>query len=344
MTSKSNAVANAWWEKVINYYVKPPISDLFVEESQFNGKGFKMIKHIDKYFNPSGTVDSLSHIFDLIEIKQVQDELVIMLKAHFSRMFASLKMGGIAIDQALQVGFMLRALLSSYHGVVQNFRLGRHSLSTVTLQTVVDQCVAYDKDLWKGPVNKTGKPIHTPSANAAGTSGDKANPYEAMALCSFGLHVSRWRSGCKENSKKCMVCHNRSNKPAHHTKDCPILKQLGFKLVMHTPADGGDVASCVGKSPAPAPAPAAPAPAPAVSVDGGSAGMPGVFTAATEADSYNSGEEFDYKGKYEGSVYNGEHKVNVSVYPNASHATAEPLNTSSGFMTNCCRTTSSIDP
>ena len=37
-TSKSNTVASAWWEEVINYYAKPPISDLFVKESRFNGK------------------------------------------------------------------------------------------------------------------------------------------------------------------------------------------------------------------------------------------------------------------------------------------------------------------
>jgi hypothetical protein len=73
--------------------VKPPISDLFVEESQFDGKGFEMIEHIDKYFNPSSTVDSLSHIFDLIDIKQAQDESVITPKARFSRLFARLKMG-----------------------------------------------------------------------------------------------------------------------------------------------------------------------------------------------------------------------------------------------------------
>jgi hypothetical protein len=112
-TSTSNAAASAWWEEIINYYVKPPISDLFVEESRFDGKGFEMIAHIDKYFNPSGTVDSLSHIFDLIDIKQAQDESVITLKACFSCVFASLRMGGVAIDLALQVGFMLRALLSS---------------------------------------------------------------------------------------------------------------------------------------------------------------------------------------------------------------------------------------
>jgi hypothetical protein len=57
LTTKDNLIASAWWEEVINYYVKPLISDLFVEESQFDGKGFEMIEHIDKYFNPSGTVD-----------------------------------------------------------------------------------------------------------------------------------------------------------------------------------------------------------------------------------------------------------------------------------------------
>jgi hypothetical protein len=70
VTTKDNQVASSWWEEVINFYMKPPISDLFVEESQFDGKGFKMIKHTDKYFNPSGTVDSLSSIFNLINVKQ----------------------------------------------------------------------------------------------------------------------------------------------------------------------------------------------------------------------------------------------------------------------------------
>jgi hypothetical protein len=114
LTTNANAVASAWWEEVVNYYVKPPISDLFVEESRFDGKGFEMIAHIlDQYFNPSGTVDSLSHIFDLIDIKQANAESVITLKARFSRIFANLKMGGVLIDSALQVGFMLRALRST---------------------------------------------------------------------------------------------------------------------------------------------------------------------------------------------------------------------------------------
>ncbi len=126
-----------------------------------------------------------------------------------------------------------------------------------------------------------------------------------MALCLFGLHMARWRSGCRENSKKCMICHNTSNKPAHHTKNCPILRQFGFKLVKRTAADGSDAASRIGEPPSAAPALAAPVPAPMVSVDGGSADTPGAFTAATEADSYDSGKEFDYKGKCKGLMYSG---------------------------------------
>jgi hypothetical protein len=349
-----NAVTSAWWEEVINYYIKPPISDLFVEESQFDGKGFEMIDHIDKYFNPSGTVDSLSHIFDLIDIKQAAEESVITLKARFSLSFACLKMGGVAIDSALQVGFMLRALKSTYHGVVQDFRLGRHSLPSATLQSVVNQCLAYDKDPWKGPIGKDGKPSCNPSASVAGISGDQSNPYDALAKCSFGFHISRWRNACKDNSNLCMVCHNTSNKGGHHRKDCPILKQVGIKLVKQTPVDGNKAASHVGESPAPAPvpAPAAPAPAP---TDGGSTATPGAFTAATEPDSYDSGEEFDYEDKYEGSVYSGKSKTNVSIYPRASHATAELLGPASesscstellgpASQSSCRRTTSPMDP
>ena len=59
ITTPANQIASSRWKEVINYYVKPPISDMFVEESRFDGKGFEMIEHIDKYFNPSSAVDSL---------------------------------------------------------------------------------------------------------------------------------------------------------------------------------------------------------------------------------------------------------------------------------------------
>jgi hypothetical protein len=124
---------------------------------------------------------------------------------------------------------MLRALQSRYHGVVQVFCLGCHSLPSSTLQSVVDQCMAYNKDPWKGLVGKDGK-AWTPSANMAGASGDGSNPYNVLPICSFKLHMSRWCNGCKDGSDKYMVCHNTPNKPAHHSKDCPILGKIGLNL------------------------------------------------------------------------------------------------------------------
>jgi hypothetical protein len=84
VTMPVNLVASAWWEELLYLYLKPPVRNLFVEESRFDRKGFKMIEYINKYFNPSSAVDSLGHIFDLINIKQASDNPVVILKACFS--------------------------------------------------------------------------------------------------------------------------------------------------------------------------------------------------------------------------------------------------------------------
>jgi hypothetical protein len=78
--------------------------------------------------------------------------------------------------------------------------------------------------------------------------------------------------------------------------------------------------------------------------------MPGAFTAATKAESYDSGDEFDYEGKYEGSVFSGKTKSNASLYPHASHAMAKttedthPPANPPPATTSCRHFTSSIDP
>jgi len=289
-----NAAASVWWEEVITFYCKPPVSDLFVEESHFDGKGFEMIAHIDQHFNPSGAVDLLGYIFDLIDIKKSDQESVITLKARFSKIFSALKMGGISIDSALQVGFMLRALLHRYQAVVQEFRLGRHSLSAASLQTVVEQCTNYDKDPWKGQVGKDGKvPRPTLSANAAGSEGESL--YDALSAESFNYHFGRWKKALKEQKGKCMVCFDTAWNE-HNTYDCPVLKNLGFKIDKRTPSDNprdaaSRIATEIPQSPAlPAPAPTPSLAPPPASGDSqpGSMVAPGAFSEATE---YDSGDE-----------------------------------------------------
>jgi hypothetical protein len=47
-----NALASAWWEEVVVYHCKSPMSDLFAEKSCLDCKGFEMIAYIDAHFNP----------------------------------------------------------------------------------------------------------------------------------------------------------------------------------------------------------------------------------------------------------------------------------------------------
>ncbi len=74
--------------------------------------------------------------------------------------------------------------------------------------------------------------------------------------------------------------------------------------------------------------------------------MPGAFTGGTEPNSYNSGDEFDYEGKYEGKVYsNSNSKSNVPVYPCTSQASVDISSPDlPPVTTSCRRSTSSIDP
>ncbi len=70
-------------------------------------------------------------------------------------------------------------------------------------------------------------------------------------------------------------------------------------------------------------------PASAPVPNSGSSSLAGARTARTEAESYDSGEEFNYEGKYEGSFYAGATKssTNSSLYlpafPSCSHSSSE---------------------
>jgi hypothetical protein len=246
--------------------------------------------------------------------------------------FSSLKIGGITIDSALQVGFMVHSLLSRYHAVVQKFRLGRHPLSEASLQTVVDQCVNYNKDLFLHPVGKDGKIVRTPSANAA--TGDGENAYNALAAKSFNYHFGWWKKALAENKGKCMFCHDTARNADYKSRDCPILKQLGLKLEKRVESDNTDAASRVTAPPTADPAKLAPAPAPSLDTDSGSGTLPGGFLAAAEPASYDLGDKYDHEGKSSGSMYLGtpanskSSRAYLSLPPSCCHASskASPLN------------------
>jgi hypothetical protein len=143
-------------------------------------------------------------LISLTHIQQLADKPVVTLKAHFFRLFASLEMRGITIHLALQVGFMLGALWSGYQAVVQEFCLGLCTLTSTMLQTVVNQCISYNKDPLKDSVGQDGKPVCTVSANMAGSNVDQdsATQYDALAAKPYNYHLNCWWKSLTGNKGK----------------------------------------------------------------------------------------------------------------------------------------------
>ena len=208
-------------------------------------------------------------------------------------------MGGISIDSALQVRFMLHALWSGYQAVVQEFQ---HSLTTASLQTVVDQCVSYDKDAWKGPVSRDGKPARTTLANATNSDPDNSL-YAGMAAKPFNFHMSRWQKAVLHNKGECLFCFNTSaQKTGHKLRDCPIMKKVGLKFESPSSDASRETASGV-TTEGTTPTPTTPSVSTTNSNPAGSATVPGAFSASTKMKTYDSVNGFDYEGKCEGTMY-----------------------------------------
>jgi hypothetical protein len=96
----------------------------------------------------------------------------------------------------------------------------------------------------------TSDVVRNQSANAAvAAPGDGKNVYEALVAKSFNYHLGRWKKALSENKDKCMLCHDSARNANHKSRDCPIHKKLGLKLVKQTDSDKADAASWVTTQP-----------------------------------------------------------------------------------------------
>jgi hypothetical protein len=164
----------------------------------------------------------------------------------------------------------------------------------------------FDKDLFLGPVGKIGKVVQNPLVNAAGAAHrDGENVYGALAAKSFNYHLSCWKKTLLENKGKCMFCHNSVHNANHKSRDCPILKKLGFKLEKLADFNKADAASWVTALPTGNTTMPAQTPAPASDTTSDLGSLHGSFSAAAEPDLYDSGEDYNYEGKSSGLMYLG---------------------------------------
>ena len=119
-----------------------------------------------------------------------------------------------------------------------------------------------------------------------------------------------------------MVCFDTARNE-HNTCDCPVLKNLGFKIDKCTPSNNpcnaaSRVVTEIPQPPAlPAPAPTPSSAPPPASGDSqlGSMVAPGAFSVATE---YDSGDKFNYEGKSDGAMYVNKSNQSFIAYLSAS--------------------------
>ena len=128
-----------------------------------------------------------------------------------------------------------------------------------------------------------------------------------------------------------MICFGTTRNPERLTCDCPILKNLGYKLEKRLGSDSSvrNAASRLATDAGLATTESAPAPAPAPSPESlpGSALTPGAFSASTEPESCDSEDEFDYEGKADGAMYDtgGKHNASFAYFaPSCRIISVEP--------------------
>jgi hypothetical protein len=179
---------------------------------------------------------------------------------------------------------------------------------STTLQTVVEHCMSYNKDPWTGPVrHDDGCPACAPSANTASANPSNAPAaYGAMEQVSFNYHLSRWRNSLLDLADKCVICHNLAQEKKHTMANAPFSRNLVLKLKrgrLRTTATNPMHVLHPRVLPLPHCLPPPPLPRSPTLGGGGSINYLGACTASTEAETYNSGDEFGYEGKYEGAFY-----------------------------------------
>jgi hypothetical protein len=206
----------------------------------------------------------------------------------------------VAIPPILQVMLFLRGMHSRYQDLLSQFASKHKDLALATIDSIVaDACFMDDFVIVKGktkPGAPGPSPCSTPSAAAVATNKEgKAfrTPFEWLATYDSGSVMACWRRSL-HGDFYCAFC---SGKHKHHPLKCPLLGELGLKIIEVGGQGGGATSGsslrgssgsgALGGVKSASPSPPAAAPAAVVSPPvpvSGSTSAPTGLTAAVELD------------------------------------------------------------
>ncbi len=229
----------------------------------------------------------------------------------------ALSCSSVAIPSILQVMLFLRGMHSRYQDLLAQFATKHKDLSVATIDSIVGDAKFMDEfKLVEGKSKPGGPSPRVPSVAAVATDKEGKefrNPFEWLATYDLGFIKQRWQRSL-HGGFYCAFC---SGKEKHHPLKCPLLGDLGLKIIKvggskrggASSGSGGSGAGALGSStpsssspPAAAPAAVSPPAAPA----SGSSSAPAGLTAAVEPEDVgeeDSADDFCWYGDDKGVDY-----------------------------------------
>jgi hypothetical protein len=229
----------------------------------------------------------------------------------------------------------LRAIHPRYEGLLNQFASKQKDLSTASIDSILSDAKYMDGFI---PVGAKGKPVLPPSTPCTPTAAtvitdqngkEHRSPWEWLASYTPGGISSCWSRSMKGNFY-CAVCHSKDK---HLPTKCPMLTELGFKLIEVGGGSAGGLKPPAGNTPpvgtAGAPgAKAAAAGFQAPPTDDSPAAAPVGMTALLVVDEdEDSTDSFRWFGDEDGVTFEEavKSKASVSSYPTST------------FDPSCCR-------
>ena len=338
ITDSRNALASQFWEGQLRTSLKDGPARFLFENTgtTYFGKGFEMLQVLEDHFRPSSISNSFTTLLALFNDTQGDKESIHEFRSRFEGHMGALSRSSVAIPPILQVMLFLRGMHSRYQDLLSQFASKHKDLALATIDSIVGDAKFMDEfKLVDGKSKPGGSSPRVPSVAAVATAQDGKefrNPFEWLATYDSGFVKSRWQRSLR-GGFYCAFC---SSKEKHHPFKCPLLGDLGLKIVEVGGGKGGKSSSGSGgsgdgtsggsapSSAPPAAAPAAVSPPPAVP-DSGSASAPAGLTAAVEPDEVgdeDSADDFRWYGDDDGADY----KPNGSVsayFPSCSRVSVE---------------------
>ena len=291
MTDTRNALASQFWEGQLQAAIKDgPACFLFENTgTTFYGKGFEMLQVLEDHFRPSTISNSFTTLLSLFNDTQGDKESIHEFWSRFEGHMGALSHSSVAIPPILQVMLFLRGMHSRYQDILSQFASKHKDLAVATIDSIVCDAKFMDEfKLVEGSSKPRGSPTRVPSVAAVTTDQDGKefrNPFEWLATYDSGFVKQRWQRSLR-GGFYCAFC---SGKEKHHPLKCPLLGDLGLKIIqVGGGKDGGSSSGSGGlgagplggttplSSTPPAAAPAAVCPPPAAPASGSASAPAGL--------------------------------------------------------------------